>query len=421
MAYWSPLYTNKPRPVGILALSDELLGKIIDDTELSEHDVLNLRCVNSIFRDLATRRAFWEVVVHTTDESTLGFLEFLVTPDIAEYVRDIKIVEDLGPVPHNFETERDEDERYKRVGNRLRTACFMLHLIPDLQSITLAFLPDKCSLTNPFAYGVNLSRYQLLQLNILEGLAYNPNPLPTLQSLHIHSWFAFRHELYATAPFQAIVASLQDLCFLVQDTEFKGEADHGPAVDLLKDVIELRVLRPAVNLTSLAMRSSVEFGWLFRLDLNSITFPSLTELSLTDFVWDDGTVDPEGAIPGVEGFILCHGKTLKRLELRGCTICVPHDRSTPVRSWAAVWNRFAEELTELVILEVVYNQLRYVYFRQHHGFDKTSSVLLHGTEEDTPALEALLTIVSGRQLSNPSQTEKSWWCDLEEIAHTHSS
>ncbi|KAH8978150.1 hypothetical protein EDB92DRAFT_1911946 [Lactarius akahatsu] len=114
MAYWSPLYTNKPRLVGILALPDEILGKIIEDTELSEHDVLNLRCVNSTFRDLATQRAFWEVVVYTTDESTLGFLEFLVTPNIAKYVRDIKLVEDLGPVPHNFETERDEDERYKR-------------------------------------------------------------------------------------------------------------------------------------------------------------------------------------------------------------------------------------------------------------------------------------------------------------------
>ncbi|KAH9175823.1 hypothetical protein EDB89DRAFT_1944717, partial [Lactarius sanguifluus] len=345
-------------------------------------------------------------------QSTLGFLEFLVqvTPDIAKYVRDIKIVEDRGQVHHDFETERDEDERYKRVGNRLRTACFMLHLIPDLQSIIFTFLPDKDSLTNSFVYGVNLSRYQLLQLNVLEGLAYNPNPLPTLQSLHIHSWFAFRQELYATAPFQAIVASLQDLCFLVQDTKFKGEAEHGPAVDFLKDVIELRVLRPAVNLTSLAMKSSVEFGWLFRLDLNSITFPSLTELSLTNFVWDDGTVDPERAIPGVEDFILCHGKTLKILQLHGCTICIPHDRSTPVRSWAAVWNRFAEELADLVILEVVYNQLRYVrcpYFRQNHGFDKNSSVLLHGTEEDMPALEALLTIVSGRQLSNPSQTEKS--------------
>ncbi|KAH9018610.1 hypothetical protein EDB84DRAFT_1442353 [Lactarius hengduanensis] len=411
MAYWSPLYTNEPRRVGILALPDELLGKIIEDTELSEHDVLNLRCVNSTFRDLATERAFWEVIAHTTDESTLGFLEFLATPDIAEYVREIKIVEDPGPVSHNFETERDEDERYKRVGNRLRTACFMLHLIPDLQSITFTFLPDKDSLKNPFADGVNLSRYQVLQLNVLEGLAYNPHPLPKLQSLHINSWFGFRHELYATAPFKAIVASLQDLRFLVQDTELKGEADHGPAADFLKDVIELRVLRPAVNLTSLAMKSSVEFGWLFRLDLNSITFPSLTELLLANFVWDDGTVDPEGAIPGVEDFILCHRKTLKILVLHGCTICVPHDRSTPVRSWAAVWNRFAEELIELVILEVAYNQLRYVYFRPNHGFDKNSSALLNGTEEDTPAFEALLAIANGRQLSNPSKTEKSWWCE----------
>ncbi|KAH9011976.1 hypothetical protein EDB83DRAFT_2322096 [Lactarius deliciosus] len=272
--------------------------------------------------------------------------------------RGARIAQGGVEVGQLFTTISKQREMKTRVGNRLRTACFMLHLIPDLQSIIFTFLPDKDSLTNSFVYGVNLSRYQLLQLNVLEGLAYNPNPLPTLQSLHIHSWFAFRQELYATAPFQAIVASLQDLCFLVQDTEFKGEAEHGPAVDFLKDIIELCVLRPAVNLTSLAVKSSAEFGWLFRLDLNSITFPSLTELSLTNFVWDDGTVDPERAIPGVEYFILCHGKTLKILQLHGCTICIPHDRSAPVRSWAAVWNRFAEELADFVILEVV--SLQYI-------------------------------------------------------------
>jgi len=197
----------------------------------------------------------------------------------------------------------------------------------------------------------------------------------------------------------------------VQDTEFKGEGDHGPAVDFWEDVIEPRILRPAVNLTSLAMESSVKFGWLFRLDLNSITFPSLTELSLTNFVWDDGTANPQRAIPQAEDFIVRHGKTLKRLELHSCTICVPHDRSTPVRSWAAVWNRFSNELTELVNLVVVYkSQLRYVYFRQEYGFDSDSTFFLRGTEQDTPAFEALLTIVKGRKMLNPSQTEISlWW------------
>ncbi len=82
--------------VGILALPLELLDEIIEDVAVSAHDILNLRCVNKAFCHLATTVAFWEIVVHTTDKSTQGFLQLLVTPDITEYVRDIKIIGDPG-------------------------------------------------------------------------------------------------------------------------------------------------------------------------------------------------------------------------------------------------------------------------------------------------------------------------------------
>jgi hypothetical protein len=160
----------------------------------------------------------------------------------------------------------------------------MLHLIPTLGSIIITFLPGNNAQMNPVKYNDTLLRHQLFQLAVLEGLVYNPNPLPALQSLHINSWFVFCHELYSAAPFKQIVASLQDLCFIVQDTELKDTHDHGPAIDFWKDVIGPRVLQPSANLTSLAMESSVKFGSLSRLDLDSITFPSLAELSLTNFV-----------------------------------------------------------------------------------------------------------------------------------------
>lgn len=96
-----------------------------------------------------------------------------------------------------------------------------------------------------------------------------------------------------------------------------------------------------------------------------------------------------------------HGKTLKKLELRNRTISVSPSTcsSTPDRSWAAVWNRFADELIELVDLVVVYNlRRRYVYFPPDDGFEPNlASVLLHGTEQDTPALKAFVTIVRGAE------------------------
>ncbi|KAH9159905.1 hypothetical protein EDB89DRAFT_2043923 [Lactarius sanguifluus] len=262
----------------------------------------------------------------------------------------------------------------------------MLHLIPALESIVFTFLPHEESWMNTLTYDNKLSRYQLLRLHVLEGLACNPNPLPALRSLQIDDWFAYPDECYAAAPFQRIVASLRDLRFLVQDTDYKHDLDHSLAEDFWADVIGPRVLLPAVNLESLSMSCDLEFGSLFRLDLSSITFPCLTSLSLSNFVWDDVRCDLQVVVPEAEDFIVRHGKTLKNLELHDCAICVLQDMLTPVRSWAAVWNRFADELTELVdLVEYNYNQ-RYVYFFPVCGFGLEPAIL-----------HALFAIVEGRK------------------------
>ncbi|KAH8979557.1 hypothetical protein EDB86DRAFT_3088763 [Lactarius hatsudake] len=197
----------------------------------------------------------------------------------------------------------------------------MLHLIPALESLVFTFLPDEESWMKPLTYDNKLSRCQLLQLHVLEGLACNPNPLPALHSLQIDDWFAYPNEYYATAPFQRIVASLRDLRFLVQDTDYNHDLDHFLAEDFWADVV----------------------------------------------------------VPEAEDFIVRHGKTLKKLELRDCAICVPRDMPTP--------------LVDLV--EYNYNQ-RYVHFFPVCGFG-SAPAFLRGTEQDIPALEALFAIVGGRK------------------------
>ncbi|KAH9029518.1 hypothetical protein EDB85DRAFT_1523512 [Lactarius pseudohatsudake] len=382
---------------GILPLPIELLEEIMDYVATSPQEILTLRRVSKTFCSLVTPTAFRKIVIHTTDKSTQGFLELLASADVPKHIRVIQIIEDSA-VPYSVGIEESGDERYERVGNRLKTACFMLHLIPALESLVFTFLPDEESWMKPLTHDTKLSPYQLLQLHVLEGLAYNPNPLPALRSLQIDDWFAYPDECYAAAPFQRMVASLRELRFLVQDTDYTSDLDHFLAEDFWADVIGPRVLLPAANLESLSMSCNIEPGSLIRLNLSSITFPRLTSLSLSNFAWDDVRCDPEVVVPQAENFIVRHGKTLQKLELHNCIICIPLYRPTPVRSWAAVWNRFADELSELVDLVVEYNSnQQYVNFLPRFGFDDELPFLLRGREQDSPALEALVTIVKERK------------------------
>ncbi|KAH9011964.1 hypothetical protein EDB83DRAFT_2680617 [Lactarius deliciosus] len=356
---------------GLLSLPLELLDQVIDYVATSPQEILTLRSVNKTLCSLVTPEAFRKIVVQTTDEGIQGFLELLVSTHISKHVRVVQIVEDPGSI---FETEWGEgsEDEMKR-GNRLRDP----------------------SLTNTSSDNDNPMQYHSLQWDVLGGLACNPNPLPALRSLQIDNWFASPNDLYAAAPFQRMIASLRDLRLAVQDA--KSDMYNYPAQEIWPKVIEWRVLHPAVNLESLSMSCNFKCGSLIRLDLGSVTFPHLTSLSLSNFVWDDVRVNPRAVILQAEDFIVRHGKTLKKLELQGCMICVPRNRPTPVRSWAAVWKRFADELTELVDLEVGYSfDQRYVYLNEY-GFYSDSVYSLHGTEEDTPALRALVTIVKGQR------------------------
>ncbi|KAH9071429.1 hypothetical protein EDB83DRAFT_248981 [Lactarius deliciosus] len=373
----------------------ELLDQIIDYLKMSPQEILTLRSVNKTLCSLVTPAAFRKIVVYTRDESLQRFRELLVSTHISKHVRVVQIVEDPGNI---FETEWGEgsEDEMERVGNRLRGVCFMLHLIPSLETLVITFFPyEDPSWKNTFSDSDPM-QYHSLQWDVLGGLACNPNPLPALRSLQIDNWFASPDDLYAAAPFQRMVASLRDLRLAVQDAK-SDTMYHFPAQEIWPDVIEWRVLHPAVNLESLSMSCNFKCGSLIRLDLGSVSFPHLTSLSLSNFVWDDVRVNPRAAILEAEDFIVRHGKTLKKLELQSCIICVPRNRPTPVRSWAAVWKRFADELTELVDLVVGYRfDQKYVYLLEY-GFSSESVYFLRGTEEDTPALRALVTIVKGRQ------------------------
>jgi hypothetical protein len=274
----------------------------------------------------------------------------------------------------------------------------MLHLIPSLESLVITFYPEDHAGLRQALYQSNLSRYRLFHFEVFEGLARNPNLLPALHSLHINAWPALTDDLYDQDPFERIVESLRDLRFNVQDTLYNSEDDDFTPHEFWTYVIGRRVLQPAVNLTSLAMESSVGFGLLTRIDLRSITFPCLQSLSLSGFAWNDTRLDPQCVTLEVEEFIVRHGKTLKKLELQRCSIIIRHTRTAPVRSWTTVWNRFADQLTELVDLNVEYSShhQRYVQQLPGYAFSSHSTFAIPGTEQDIPTLEALTTVVKRR-------------------------
>jgi hypothetical protein len=99
----------------------------------------------------------------------------------------------------------------------------------------------------------------------------------------------------------------------------------------------------------------------------------------------------------LEDFIVHHSKTLKKLELHDCSICVEKGSERPLY-WADIYKRLAKALTGLVELEVEFEIKRdnkpYVclgYTGSYHPVE-----ILEGTEvaeRDALALEEFKAIV----------------------------
>ena len=267
-----------------------------------------------------------------------------------------------------------------------------------MESLTFSFNPNVWEEVSFSDVDAPPSRFLFLQWHVLGAIAHNPNPLPTLQSLTIDKWLAIPHSLYAEAPFARIVASLRHLRFMVDADDHENADNEEPFLKFWCQVVERNVLQLAENLESLDMDSSLGFGRSF--DFSLFSFPRLTALSLRRVIWGEGTAIGGPPLSGVENFVARHGKTLRKFELRNCAINVPKGRDTPVRCWAAVWNRFSNELTELVNFAADFkksprdrHEVQYVYY----DFGFVPIYRIRGTEDDAPALAAFMATIEARQ------------------------
>jgi hypothetical protein len=148
------------------------------------------------------------------------------------------------------------------------------------------------------------------------------------------------------------------------------------------------VLQPAVNLESLVITGGG--GCVDAQCFDELaTFPRLAALSLRNMIWEDDT-NGQGDMVPLE-VIVCHQKTLKKLELHNCAVNI---RGSQHCSWTDIYKRLANTLTGLVELKVEFeleeDEIPYVSFDEYSSYDYLKKVDLKGRARDTdPAQDAL--------------------------------
>ena len=250
------------------------------------------------------------------------------------------------------------------------------------------------------------------QSGIFLSLGNNRNRLPKLQSLEIRGLLDTCNPVFTSlfdkAPITWLTASLRHLDFsLPCGTTGPFSEESGLREQFWKQVALRRILRPAVNLESLAIShqcESIEDAHHFDVSQAQLaTYPRLAALSLLNIVWEDCTIGQGGIVTpsSVEDFIVRHRETLKKLELYFCTINVKDcGRKPPVCYWADVYKRLANSLTELVDLEVKTFDVPYqsttppeenLIPRPYYPLQR-----LEGMERDAEALKEFEAVVKNR-------------------------
>jgi hypothetical protein len=167
------------------------------------------------------------------------------------------------------------------------------------------------------------------------------------------------------------------------------------------------ILAPAQHsLTELTLHSGAFLGTSSRLSLAELHFPHLCALSLRNFFFKPSI--------GVESFILRHAASLTRLELLACTL---HANATPPISfdldppppqssycWDSIWDRFAVELTALVVLHI--DDLEFSYIFTARGIVLLDSVCQSRDTTDLAALQRFRAVVAARSCArDPEEGE----------------
>ena len=244
------------------------------------------------------------------------------------------------------------------------------------------------------------------QWTIIEALGINIKRVPKLQSLKIFGWLDVRKSisLFEKAHIARLTASLRHLNFSLP-MGAEGQDSLAELHELFwKNVVVRHMLKPAINLESLAIKRDAFDAQFFDIS-QLVTYPRLVALSLKNIVWEDGTTGQGGTVvpSPLEDFIVRHGKTLKILKLSRCSIMVKeYGRVLPLCYWADVYERLANALTELVELEVRPDEMPYLSSTRPPNMVMLWNYYrlkrLDGIERDEEALREFKEVVKERAM-----------------------
>ena len=299
----------------------------------------------------------------------------------------------------------------KTARKRIEAAFSILHRIPHLKTLELYF--EAHYVESPsylsFLWDGKVTTHSH-QWDIVYALGRNRNPLPELQSLIFSGWLHAPNfaSFFDEAPIAWLTASLRHLS-LSLPRGCLGADEWEARVQYWKQVAVRRVLRPAANLESLKITRHQSSEWPEEqcLDISQLpTYPRLAALSLKNIIWEEGTIGEGNVVTPfpLEDFIVHHSKTLKKLELRNCSILINKGFETPLSYWADIYKRLAEALTKLTELEVEFDIKRYKKPYVRFVFNSYSPIeSLEGAERDALALAEFKAVVKSQGMASTAR------------------
>ena len=242
----------------------------------------------------------------------------------------------------------EEDEEAKAIRMAFAYNMSRLHLLPSLCELDLNFFSGMVWQTVESAQDGTItmshpSKYFMLQSFIMQAFLkpQTGRPPPLLRSLTLNNLIPFPAPEYQSEVFESIMSNLHSFSMSAHALRFKGRRGEDMWSWFWSEMVPERFLEPAQkNLTSLTLVSDQPIGQFPTVDLSWLRFSHLTDLTLSGFTFNEQCF--------TEDFIVHHSHTLQSLTLDTCSMHLGGNNTTPVRSWALVYERFAGRLTALL-------------------------------------------------------------------------
>ncbi|KAF7296674.1 hypothetical protein HMN09_01076200 [Mycena chlorophos] len=373
-------------------LPPELVQLISNNVE-DRTTFFTLRLVSQTLNSLAIPRAFAVLSVQDTPEHGNALCALQNCEErITSSVR--KVIFEGESTSWHFQRDRPEEERSREA---VTGAFSGLTKFPNLEELILNFddtwWEGKYTMEEPD----EPSHYLYLQLGILEALAQNPHP--ALVSLSLHNLIAIPNDVFSKLHFPGLkTLSLS----AITNVNLSRMFTSGTLGFFWQTTIPQIIQSAGESLTSLTIASDLNIGAVsgpamdfgFEED-DGLFLPHLAHLALENFVFE-----PSGETGDPALWIVRHKPTLRRLELRNCTIDGGEEMYYE-RRWDAVFKLFEEELEQL--REFVFSNpsdegvpFVYTYVDPSWGYASVDDPEDRNEEDDGIALRSLLAVVEAR-------------------------